>query len=409
MTHEVQQGKVEELHRRFPDDHFDLIHFDPPYYRVLANEWDRRWDSRDEFLAWLASVCDDASRILKPSGVFYIWTSWEMASAVEELVLRPRFDTISSIVWDKSARRPTQGMPTSRAATGGLQIAELRSWLNVSERLLCVGHKGLSIAEDPEGLKSQEARLWRELSEPLRSWLISQRDAAGLKSCQVDEALGTAGMAGHYFGASQWALPTREAYKILQRLADGRAFLQDYDELEAQRQDIRKAYDEQRMALALRRTHTAQRRQFSNVWRYAPVAILPGRHPAEKPVEMMQEIVATSSRPGDMVLDGFAGSGSMTAACVDLERNVIATEENGALCEQIRLRAERHMKQPPPARMNEIVGPLFGENNGNSADETKTAEANANTGEQGDKPGTGGDSGSSNARNTCRRFRGTCR
>ena len=33
--------------------------------------------------------------------------------------------------------------------------------------------------------------------------------------------LGTNGMAGHYFSASQWALPTKEAYEKMQQILPG--------------------------------------------------------------------------------------------------------------------------------------------------------------------------------------------
>jgi adenine-specific DNA-methyltransferase len=35
----------------------------------------------------------------------------------------------------------------------------------------------------------------------------------------------------------------------------------------------------------------------------------PGKHPCEKPLELMKYIVQASSRPGDTVLDTFAGGG----------------------------------------------------------------------------------------------------
>ena len=39
---------------------------------------------------------------------------------------------------------------------------------------------------------------------------------AGKRPCDVDRFLGTNGMAGHYFGKSQWEFPTREVYIQLQ-------------------------------------------------------------------------------------------------------------------------------------------------------------------------------------------------
>ena len=67
-----------------------------------------------------------------------------------------------------------------------------------------------------------------EQSEELRLYLVKARDDAGLTSSDVDRLLGTNGMAGHYFGKSQWEFPTREAYEIMRSAMPS---LVDYDEV----------------------------------------------------------------------------------------------------------------------------------------------------------------------------------
>ena len=65
-------------------------------------------------------------------------------------------------------------------------------------------------------------------SEELRLYLVRARDVAGLSSSDVDRLLGTNGMAGHYFGRSQWEFPTRENYDIMRRAMPT---LKDFDEV----------------------------------------------------------------------------------------------------------------------------------------------------------------------------------
>lgn len=55
-------------------------------------------------------------------------------------------------------------------------------------------------------------------SEELRLYLCKARDDAGLKSSDIDKLLGTNGMAGHYFGRSQWGFPTRENYEKMRTI-----------------------------------------------------------------------------------------------------------------------------------------------------------------------------------------------
>ena len=78
-----------------------------------------------------------------------------------------------------------------------------------------------------ELVKDLEGKI-AEQSEELRLYLVKARDDAGLTSSDVDKLLGTNGMAGHYFGKSQWEFPTREAYEIMRTAMPS---LVDFDEV----------------------------------------------------------------------------------------------------------------------------------------------------------------------------------
>jgi site-specific DNA-methyltransferase (adenine-specific) len=43
-------------------------------------------------------------------------------------------------------------------------------------------------------------------------------------------------------------------------------------------------------------------------------------HPSQKPLKLIQDLVACSTRKGDQVLDPFLGSGTTAAACENLGR-----------------------------------------------------------------------------------------
>jgi DNA modification methylase len=50
------------------------------------------------------------------------------------------------------------------------------------------------------------------------------------------------------------------------------------------------------------------------------------RHPTEKPVELMRQLIESSSLPGDVVFDPFAGSGSTLVAAVLAGRRALGVE-----------------------------------------------------------------------------------
>lgn len=71
------------------------------------------------------------------------------------------------------------------------------------------------------------------------------------------------------------------------------------------------------------------------------------RHPHEKPVGLMTDIVAYCARPGDVVLDPFAGSGSTLVACLKTGRRGIGIELDPKYIE------------PANRRIEEARSPLF--------------------------------------------------
>jgi len=50
MTVELHLGDCLEVMRTMPDKSVDAVITDPPYYRVVDSEWDKQWQTLDEYL-----------------------------------------------------------------------------------------------------------------------------------------------------------------------------------------------------------------------------------------------------------------------------------------------------------------------------------------------------------------------
>ena len=66
--------------------------------------------------------------------------------------------------------------------------------------------------------------------------------------------------------------------------------------------------------------------EFTDVWNFPSVRPYKGKHPAEKPLDMLEHIIHSSTFNDDIILDCFAGSGSTSIAGLMLNRKVIAIE-----------------------------------------------------------------------------------
>jgi site-specific DNA-methyltransferase (adenine-specific) len=64
-------------------------------------------------------------------------------------------------------------------------------------------------------------------------------------------------------------------------------------------------------------------------------------HPTEKPVPLIRKLIDVVTEPGNTVLDPFAGSGSVGAACIESGRGFIGMELDPTYYEAARIRLEK--------------------------------------------------------------------
>lgn len=66
-----------------------------------------------------------------------------------------------------------------------------------------------------------------------------------------------------------------------------------------------------------------------------------GLHPTQKPLRLLKGLIELTTRPGHLVLDPFAGSGSTAVAAKETGRRFVAIERDPAYCAVIRRRLGR--------------------------------------------------------------------
>jgi site-specific DNA-methyltransferase (adenine-specific) len=81
-----------------------------------------------------------------------------------------------------------------------------------------------------------------------------------------------------------------------------------------------------------------------------------GNHPNHKPFGVLEPLLRAYSRPGDLVLDPFAGSGSIPAAALRLSRGAISLEIEGVWAARV---SERLRLVAAPA--SPMLSPCFSE------------------------------------------------
>lgn len=309
---------------QLPDDSIDLIVTDPPYFKVKPNGWDNQWNGDADYLRWLDMCLAQFWRVLKPAGSLYLFSGHRLASDIE-IVMRERFNVMNHIIWAKPSGR-----------WNGCNKESLRSYFPATERILFAEHYQGPFKPKSDGFSEKCNEVKQHVLAPLISYFRDARADLGVTSRQIADATGKKNMVSHWFGASQWQLPNEQDYDKLQELFTQLAiekhraceFKTPHHQLVATWHSLNRKY------LDLLEEYKSLRRHFSvtvtvpytDVWTHKPVQFYPGKHPCEKPVDMLREIINASSRPGDVVADFFMGSGSTVKAAIGLGRQAIGVE-----------------------------------------------------------------------------------
>lgn len=328
--------------KTLPDNCIDLIATDPPYFQVKSCNWDNQWKNVTAYLSWLDEMLAEFWRVLKPNGSLYMFCGSKLA-ADTELLVRERFDVLNHIIWAKPSgpwRRQNK--------------ESLRSYFPATERILFAEHYQSPYKGKSSGYLQRRRELKENTLKPLIEYFKQARDSLGITAKEIHQATGKQ-MASHWFGYSQWQLPNESDYLKLQELFNQVAVKQFSDnplsrqhaDLVSEQKLLRREYHElsQQYQLLRRPFSVTVDVPYTDVWAYPPVQYYPGKHPCEKPSAMMEHIINSSSREGDVVADFFMGSGATIKAALKLNRRVIGVELETDRFEQTKLEIEQNTER----------------------------------------------------------------
>jgi site-specific DNA-methyltransferase (adenine-specific) len=318
----VAEGDSLELLKTIPSKSVSLIVTDPPYHSTKKANilGDRNFGHDDEYLEWISRFAVEWHRVLRPSGSLYLFCAAEMSARLE-VEIGKLLQPLSHITWTKPNDPGFDGWK------GKMQKEALRRWYPHSERILF-----FSQALDGHVRRS-----------PLGSFLREARMTAEVSGHELTEIIGAYGKVNHGGAVSNWEtgrnVPSRDQYSRIKAAleATGKVVeLPDYEDV-------------------VRPFNVSRDVPFTDVWEFPSVRVYRGKHPAEKPLVLLEHILHASSLPGDVVLDCFAGSGVTLEAAARLGRRGVGIELDPRWVSRSAERI-RHARQEAPAALNGVTG-----------------------------------------------------
>jgi adenine-specific DNA-methyltransferase len=203
-----------------------------------------------------------------------------------------------------------------------VSLPSMRSFVSIWE--------GIIFAEQLDDAYGDAAEaLHRKVFSPLGNYFRDSWESQGIKPSKVGQSLG-------YDSAlpTRWAegssLPSKSGYEQLRALLGLDKLPRSYENLRTEFEALRTEFE------ALRRPFTVTRRHLSeDIWHFPSVAGYQGKHPCEKPSGLLAHMIETTTRPGDTIIDCFAGSGAVLDVARQLGRKAIGIEMDKHWCWQI--------------------------------------------------------------------------
>lgn len=268
-------GDCIEKMKSIPDGSIDLVIADPPYWKVVGQEWDYQWRTEKDYIEWSLRWIGEVARILRIGGTFYCFGYFRTLTLLVPYLDNIGLELRQQIILDKGIR-----------AVSGRATKKYKMFPNVTESILFI------IKDNKRFIKP---------------FLKSRQQALNLKAKEINEALGVksngGGMWSIYTGKNVCEqFPTEELWNKLSKILQ---FDLPYNKL-AQTFNPQMGY--------------------TDVWTDIDFYKEKRYHPTQKPIKLIERLIAASSNEGDIVLDPFFGCGSTQLSCIDLKRNYIAIE-----------------------------------------------------------------------------------
>jgi site-specific DNA-methyltransferase (adenine-specific) len=286
---------IDFLDNTLPDKCAQLIIADPPYYKTKG-DFDFIWKTFEDYLSDVEKWALECKRLLADNGTI-LWYGHALKIAYSQIILDRHFELINSLVWEKSDSQTIKG------------IEQIRMFAPVTERILMYGQ-----------CADNYHNFIRKCLNPVQEYLktiISMNDLADLflnngfcknKSSAIQNA-----RACLINKTGKPQMITERQYNLIPN--------REKKEYEALRQEYE----------ALRQEYEVLRRPFNNhmrlldVMKFSQASHVSSNydHDTVKPEPLTRALILTCSRPNDLVLVPFSGSGTECAMAAKENRNFI--------------------------------------------------------------------------------------
>lgn len=309
------------LENTLPDKCANLIIADPPYFEVKG-AFDFIWEDMKAYLLDVEKWAKECKRLLADNGTLF-WYGHAKKIAYTQVILDEYLELENNIA-----------IEFNRQTKKGVEL--FRCFAPVSERLLMYSNKYNDFGAE------KEFEEFLKPNNPFSKLIKDARIKAGLSTIQVAELGKFYGKVNHGGSVANWesgdSLPTIEQWqKLIEILPiDG-----SYEDAKIQYDILRIEYEE-------RRRYFNNFMKLYDIMKFDQEAHITKdyQHDTCKPETLTRALILTCSRPNDLVVVPFAGSGTECAMAVKEGRKAIGFDIEEKYCQMSNKRVQQILQTP---------------------------------------------------------------
>ena len=316
------------LDNNLPDKCAQLIIADPPYFEVKG-DFDFIWKTFDDYLKDVEEWAIECKRILADNGTLF-WYGHAKKIAYAQIIFDKYFNLENNIA-----------IEFNRQTKKGVEL--FRCFAPVSERLLMYSNESESNNLE-NALYAESVKVFTPIIEYMKEQKRMIKEYFGMKTDNefneyINKLTNTKSVVSrHYFTYSQWIFPTAEIYAKLQTI-NNEVFKKEYEVLKKEYEVFKKEYE------VLRRPFNNFMKLF-DVMKFDQEAHITGKyeHDTCKPETLTRALILTCSRPNDLVVVPFSGSGTECAMAAKENRNFIGFDIEKKYVDMSNDRCREHLQ-----------------------------------------------------------------
>lgn len=299
------------LDNNLPDKCANLLICDPPYFEIKG-DFDFIWDSFDDYLKDVEKWAVECKRLLADNGTLFWWGNSKKI-AYSQIILDRYFNLENSLVWRKKDSIQYQYYSPDLA----------RTFNTHNERLLMYSNE-----IEMTGIEMIVEKHIKPI-HPFAKYLREEFKRAGVTNREISQLFPsrTGGLTGC---VSNWLngnnIITEEQYNKIKEYLNGEYLRKEYEDL---------------------RRFFYNPNKYEEVLEFSQEGHKTGKydHDTVKPETLTRALILTCSRPNDLVVVPFAGSGTECAMSAKEGRNFVGFDINPDYVNMANQRVSNIVKQ----------------------------------------------------------------